>query len=266
MNPDEVRPDSALDASTIDMMLDGSPFFDSDDDSIPDSTDNCRNTPNPAQYNEDGDALGDACDPCPPLTANADTDGDGVGDACDPHPNAAGDTLVLFEGFNAPLPASWNRVGTWTVANGSVTVTVGADERAYLTPPIVTDLRGVVATSVRPLMMLGNQPRAIGVLLPYERSVGASGIGCQIYATGDDLTFGLYNLAADNVFESTSFAWQVNNTYVIVHGRSGDQYRCAVNNTVDEDGQDSFILQPGAALGTRSITGSFAWLMYVDSP
>lgn len=58
---------------------------DTDDDGVPDTTDNCINTPNPDQADADGDGVGDACDNCP---ANAnpgqeDQDGDGVGDVCD---------------------------------------------------------------------------------------------------------------------------------------------------------------------------------------
>jgi hypothetical protein len=58
---------------------------DRDADGVPDSVDNCPDTPNPGQEDADGDGDGDACDNCP-MTANAgqeDVDGDGVGDACD---------------------------------------------------------------------------------------------------------------------------------------------------------------------------------------
>jgi len=58
---------------------------DDDNDTIPDTTDNCPLVANPDQADPDGDGLGDACDNCP-LVANPDqidTDGDGLGDVCD---------------------------------------------------------------------------------------------------------------------------------------------------------------------------------------
>jgi uncharacterized repeat protein (TIGR01451 family) len=48
---------------------------DSDDDGVPDLTDNCVNDPNPDQADTDGDGIGNACDD--------DYDGDGVDDATD---------------------------------------------------------------------------------------------------------------------------------------------------------------------------------------
>jgi hypothetical protein len=74
-----------------------------DKDAIQDSGDNCVATWNPNQANVDGDAFGDACDPCPnaadvsgaysmgipelgimPKPIVPDADHDGIGDACDP--------------------------------------------------------------------------------------------------------------------------------------------------------------------------------------
>lgn len=58
---------------------------DDDNDTRLDTADNCPTVANASQTNSDGDSLGDACDNCP-LVSNAsqlDTDHDGAGDACD---------------------------------------------------------------------------------------------------------------------------------------------------------------------------------------
>jgi hypothetical protein len=94
---------------------------DTDGDTVPDSSDNCVNVPNPGQGDADGDRIGDACDQTPggpdtdhdgitdPLdncdnTANpnqADTDKDGIGDACDSTPN--GPATGTCQGSSASL-------------------------------------------------------------------------------------------------------------------------------------------------------------------
>ena len=78
------------------------PPLDTDNDGIPDATDNCPFVSNANQADLDQDGLGDACDPdddndgvadpadnCPTVAnANqADGDSDGIGDACDPNLN-----------------------------------------------------------------------------------------------------------------------------------------------------------------------------------
>jgi len=85
---------------------------------VPDAEDNCPNVANPDQANNDGDALGDACDPdddndtildeddnCPFVanTDQANNDGDSEGDACD----ADDDNDGVLDGVdNCPLVAN----------------------------------------------------------------------------------------------------------------------------------------------------------------
>jgi hypothetical protein len=106
----------------IDARVDGPPG-DIDGDGIVDPIDNCPADANVDQHDEDGDELGDVCDPCPHLAGTAaDGDGDGVGDACDPQPAIAKQQIVFFDPFTSDLPA-WEH-------NSAVT-RVGATLRSY---------------------------------------------------------------------------------------------------------------------------------------
>jgi hypothetical protein len=86
----------------VDTLLPIVPFIDTDGDTVPDSIDNCPDTPNADQADADGDGAGDLCDSDADddgepnatdncwLTANPaqlDSDNDGVGDACDDCPD-----------------------------------------------------------------------------------------------------------------------------------------------------------------------------------
>ncbi len=59
--------------------------LDGDDDGVPNFSDNCPTTPNPAQENADADHWGDACDNCSAITnpGQEDLDNDNTGDPCD---------------------------------------------------------------------------------------------------------------------------------------------------------------------------------------
>jgi DNA/RNA endonuclease G (NUC1) len=116
------------------------PPLDTDNDGVPDTTDNCPTTANANQLNTDGDSQGDACDAdddndgvadtadnCP-LIANADQadgDGDGIGNACDPNPNdgPTGDLDgdgVLNNADNCPTTPNANQANNDGDSQGDV--------------------------------------------------------------------------------------------------------------------------------------------------
>lgn len=117
--PDAGPADTAPPVDTID-----APPGDADADGITDDLDNCPADANADQHDEDGDAIGDTCDPCPHLAGPADDgDGDGVGDACDPQPGIAKQQITFFDPFTSDR-SEWmqkdgfSRVGETLRLNG----------------------------------------------------------------------------------------------------------------------------------------------------
>ena len=101
---------------------------DPDGDGLPNSIDHCPNGPG-GMFDEDHDGIGDDCDKCPIAAPPAapDPDGDDVDSPCDPDPKTPGDKILLFEGFNAPLDATWiaTTPSAWTVEGGELVARLG---------------------------------------------------------------------------------------------------------------------------------------------
>lgn len=87
---------------------------------------------------EDGDCHANAEDTCPGVTNGdqRDEDGDGVGNACDPNPSIAIDRILAFESFDEPEVAQrWRDASTdvpWRFEPGAARHTSSADMTALL--------------------------------------------------------------------------------------------------------------------------------------
>jgi hypothetical protein len=83
-----------------------SPCPDADGDGVPDSSDNCPTTPNPAQVDCDADGIGDSCDDQSGCNCTGDLTGDGMVDGAD-----IGQLLSSWGYCGATCPHDINRDG-----------------------------------------------------------------------------------------------------------------------------------------------------------
>lgn len=132
---------------------------------------------------DDCDRLLDAEDPCPADPGGVDDeDGDGVGDDCDPNVGVPTDRLLGFDGFHGN-DGGWVERGaaSWAMGTSELVLTAGAVER-------------MIPLNSQPTVELVIAPRftaegdAIGALVASKSSTGIP-LECRIehHAGGDDL-------------------------------------------------------------------------------
>lgn len=113
------------------------PGGDDDGDGIANDLDLCPMIAGGA-YDEDGDKIGDECDACPIARppAAAETDGDGVDAPCDADPRTGGARILVFQCFNAALPAAWKptTASAWQVTGGAAIATSTGGLEELLVP------------------------------------------------------------------------------------------------------------------------------------
>jgi len=109
------------------------PTADTDNDGIPDATDNCPLTPNLEQTNSDGDALGDACDNCPEVSNpdQKDSDNDGTGDACEPPVISLSPASLIFTATEGGSNPAYQTFEVSNTSGGSLNWTA-SDNAAWL--------------------------------------------------------------------------------------------------------------------------------------
>jgi hypothetical protein len=248
---------------------------DPDGDGIASALDNCPTISNAGQFNEDTDKFGDACDPCP-VDKNdvpVDPDGDGVSDSCDPHPNTAGDKIVVFEGFHAPLPATWTVIGNAIIANDEVALTVVAGNHSAVVPPGGPFANGTLSVSIIVDAQVGQFDSAATISMPYDPT-DDQGVFCEMYAPMAQSSNGRYVSVWDSPAQmergKNGFAWTTNTAYRLVQTRTGTNYVCnliAGGQAHNANGSTQSSPSPQkAAFATYGANARAQWMMVVTSP
>jgi hypothetical protein len=240
---------------------------DLDGDGIPNATDNCPTVPNAHQWNEDGDAFGDACDPCPQYAAlQIDSDDDGIGDDCDPHPDTPGDTLVLFEGFNVDgaLPASWTTsgAGTWTVTGGKLAYTPAANTPGFALYPLpsagahTVDTVAITGSTTNTTQVIASVIDATPTLSKFFM--------CSVSVYESLFRFARWNNAWAEL-SSTSASPPPPNTYPIVASSTATQESCVIEGSTLLGANATF---GGTRVGMRSVNVAveFPYIAVYRSP
>ncbi len=267
--PDDApTPDGSLDAA----MPDATVALDTDGDTVLDAVDNCVMRPNTNQFNEDGDRFGDVCDPCPPIADDnpADGDGDGVADACDPRPTLGGDSIMLFEGFQAGLPTTgWAKTGTWSAAGGTVSGDASAG-KAMLTAPGSTTGRLTVSTSMRMDAVPATGDGAAGIVDAYDLTA-KTGIYCHLTTWGATNTPLVINAVASagTVIDTGVFDIVAGTTYALSSRRDADARSCSGSHgatTASASGTSTVsAIMPNVGLRLVRTKATYAWLMVVTN-
>lgn len=242
-----------------------SPPLDTDGDGVLDVDDNCPFVANADQADEDGDHIGDPCDPCPPFADPTDTDHDGVPDACDPNPMVAGDSIVTFEGFTT-APASWTSTGDVRFSGGKAVMLGTETTAATLVTGSSAPLHSTIIASftLSEITSTGLNLGSVSVIDQQKPNTDDS-VACQLseLSGGGQATVRIFDTSASQAINVAPHAFPMGATLELQLQRDGTSYKCSASNPLLEiDGTDPLsTVNHDVGLRVKGAAARFAWVM-----
>ena len=217
--------------------------------------------------NYDGDAFGDACDPCPPIANNApvDSDGDGVSDDCDPDPLSPGDSIVRFDAFRSGL-AGWTADGTWTLAPDGVSVDLAAGAHATLAMPAPAGSRTSVIASFTPSELRTDvlAYAGMGVIATHDHG-GDSAVACELLLTSlGQRRLSLVSTGLEVGLAGDDHAFATGSAQLVMLTKTGTGYRCRAVPSEIMASSSVTANDPEVGLRARGTRGVVHWVLVIS--